>query len=456
MLEARRHFVRFISHEVRTPLNSVCMGISLLQEDFRGLKQRDLERKKRDSADYGVDQGLENISNGAESHINPTEWLAISDCIFTNAKSAIEVLNDLLNYDKVEAGTLSLELSKIRIWSLVESVFNEFITVASKKQIHFSLDVAQDEENQEIDVEAHHLGARYAGMLNEATIIGDHLKLRQVMRNLMSNALKFTPNGRCVRIEVQCSPVEPNTHEFVLKGGEAIRLNQSGTFVLSVIDNGVGMSHDQLSQLFLDGMQFNANRLQAGQGSGLGLFISKGIIDSHKGSLTAASEGLQRGSSFTVSLPTYRVSDSELNASESSEVPSTLKKQKSRRILVVDDSATNRKLLIKMLQRSGHVCFEAADGISAVNILKDPDGSSTNLDTIVMDYDMPRMTGPEAVTRIRKDGYDGYIVGLTGNAFAEAIEEFLSSGTDIVLHKPFSMLSLNKFWENVGSESTTP
>lgn len=163
-----------------------------------------------------------------------------------------------------------------------------------------------------------------------------------------------------------------------------------GILRIQVADTGAGMTPDQLDQLFHDGVQFNVNQLQAGQGSGLGLFITKGILEQHGGSLSAASEGLKRGATFTAKLPIYKTDSKDyVNPSErtattidqcgdcatmdpsSSRVsPAPSKKQllqvepENLCILVVDDSLINRKLLLRLLKNRGHDCEEAQDGVS--------------------------------------------------------------------------------------------
>jgi CheY-like chemotaxis protein len=204
---------------------------------------------------------------------------------------------------------------------------------------------------------------------------------------------------------------------------------QSGYAVVSVTDTGAGMSEDQLSELFRDGVQFNVNNLQAGQGSGLGLYTAKGIIDQHGGTLTAASPGLGRGTTFTMTLPLYHVPDTALTSdldhlklSISTPTP-TMKSAECRgceqtdhcskhlRILVVDDVTVNRRLLTRLLVNRGHCCVEAKDGREAVDQVAIAMGEGNPYDTILLDYEMPVMNGPTAATQIRNLGCDSCIVG---------------------------------------------
>eukprot|EP01032_Pedospumella_encystans_P039155 gene39155-biopygen1631 len=138
-------------------------------------------------------------------------------------------------------------------------------------------------------------------------VIGDSARLAQVMRNLISNALKFTPeNGSIVivvkRIEQGIPILDLNVPPEAVHMLEQPR---AGSIRISVTDSGVGLTADQLAQICSEGVQFNADELQAGKGSGLGLFITKGIVEQHGGTLTVTSAGLDHGTSFVIELPLF-------------------------------------------------------------------------------------------------------------------------------------------------------
>jgi signal transduction histidine kinase len=174
VLEAKRNFVRFISHEVRTPLNAVCMGLQLMQEEIREPKSI-LTTGKRLSSDSD----------------NTAKMLGLTEDILGNATIAVGVLNDLLNYDKVETGMMSLERTIVPIWGLIERTVAEFKLPAKAKEIDFKLDfsalVETDEESPStIDLSQD---------ISERRVFGDAIRIAQVLRNLISNGLKFTPDG---------------------------------------------------------------------------------------------------------------------------------------------------------------------------------------------------------------------------------------------------------------------
>jgi signal transduction histidine kinase len=165
VLEAKRNFVRFVSHEVRTPLNAVCTGLQLMQEEIR--------------------EAQSNFSD------NKAEMVGLTEDILCSATSAVDILNDLLNYDKVEMGTLSLERTIVPIWDLIERTSAEFKLTAKAKKIDFKLDFSALADTDEESLNIINLPQD----ISERRVLGDALRIAQVLRNVMSNGLKFTPDG---------------------------------------------------------------------------------------------------------------------------------------------------------------------------------------------------------------------------------------------------------------------
>jgi signal transduction histidine kinase/ActR/RegA family two-component response regulator len=448
LLDSKRRFVRFVSHEVRTPLNSVCMGLTLMQDEIAvslGYKSSDdlLERTENN------DQLEKLLSKEKQKALL---WLTLVQDVQSNAQSSIDVLNDLLNYDKVETGTLRLELTTISMWNLIEKTTNEFLLPAKKKKIDFEL-IFTDLEEKDTKLNALRREVR------NCRVVGDAVRLTQVLRNLVSNALKFTPEGG--KLIVQASWVEESSSKkdkskeklFVLKNGEELLVKPSGHIQIQVQDTGAGMSEIQLSQLFSHGVQFNVNDLQAGQGSGLGLFIAKGIVEQHEGRLWADSEGIGLGTTFTVSLPMYHVpglDGSYTSRDESTHFGDSSSRSECLRILVVDDVSSNRKLLSRLLTNRGHYSDTAEDGAVALAMVKQAIADKQPYDTILLDYEMPVMNGPTAATELRAMGCDVFIVGVTGNMLAEDVAYFRSCGANAVLGKPIKIASLDEIWSEYG------
>lgn len=244
-----------------------------------------------------------------------------------------------------------------------------------------------------------------------------------------------------------------------LQREEKVELIRRGTINIEVIDEGVGMTPDQVKTVFNDGTQFNANQFQAGGGSGLGLSIAKGIVVEHGGKLSCSSPGMGLGTTFLLSLPLYDQIEVTPQSNEGSMTTGKECIMKERDvdfvvpqlyILVVDDSLTNRKLCIRLLERNGHSCEGACDGDEAVSMVKKSLAEGKPYDCILLDYEMPKMNGPEACERMRSMGCSSYIAGVTGNLMSEDVDHFRKCGANWVFPKPFRMEALEEQWVEDG------
>jgi CheY-like chemotaxis protein len=286
----------------------------------------------------------------------------------------------------------------------------------------------------------------------------------------MSNALKFTPSNGSIRVQAIYVPntTESAEEHFELEEGQMFTGFHKGSLHVRVVDSGAGMSPDQVEKLFQDGVQFNANELQAGGGSGLGLFIAKGIVLQHDGTLSATSDGIGQGTTFEMTLPLWDITsdgndeiyDVELGVTPHNEDTATVtptaisfRMAKSKlKILVVDDVKSNRKLLRRILENKGHECFEAEDGVECMELLEANDAGETSFDSILLDYEMPRMDGPTTAKEIRCTLVDDdiNIIGVTGNVLPDDVQFFLNCGANAVLSKPVKIKELTKLWEDQG------
>ena len=250
---------------------------------------------------------------------------------------------------------------------------------------------------------------------------------------------------------------------------------RAGSIRISVTDSGVGLTVEQLAQICSEGVQFNANELQAGKGSGLGLFITKGIVEQHGGTLTVSSAGLGTGTTFTVELPLYyRIAKPAMNsnlfkchvAPQTTDhtvgvTPTTRSYSLSlsaadldglelrRRILVVDDAASNRKMLIRILKANGYVCEQAEDGQQALDRYVESVESGELFYAIIMDFEMPVMNGPTATGHLRAMGCTVPIIGVTGNMLPDDIKYFKAQGATEIMAKPLNMT----LFENIISQN---
>lgn len=224
-----------------------------------------------------------------------------------------------------------------------------------------------------------------------------------------------------------------------------------------MIDDGVGMTREQVKTVFNDGTQFNASKLQAGGGSGLGLSIAKGIALQHRGSLVCSSEGLDTGTTFTLSFPLYDppiesgTNNTSLQTFDETGKSIPVEDMPELHILVVDDSQTNRKLCMRLLEKHGHTCLGASDGKEAVEMVKaSMRQGAKSFDSILLDYEMPIMNGPDACEEIRMLGSSAFIVGVTGNVMSEDVAHFREKGANWVLPKPFRLDALEQQWLEYG------
>jgi signal transduction histidine kinase len=184
VLEAKRTFVRFVSHEVRTPLNTVCMGLRLLKEELVGVLL---------GCPQTLDQG-QPVDSRSPAELKDSLF-ALSDEVLTNAESAVDILNDLLNYDKIEMGTLILELTTFPIWKLIEQISAEFELPAKSKSICLKQDWTSLFKRKTNDIECSGGISSLSTDFAECRFVGDAVRITQVFRNLLSNAIKFSHRG---------------------------------------------------------------------------------------------------------------------------------------------------------------------------------------------------------------------------------------------------------------------
>ena len=248
---------------------------------------------------------------------------------------------------------------------------------------------------------------------------------------------------------------------------------RAGSIRFSVTDSGVGLTADQLAQICTEGMQFNANELQAGKGSGLGLFITKGIVEQHGGTLTVTSPGIGEGTCFTVELPLFhRVSKHPgANAQKARIVPDCMpplhraptaptqnlfsrnhscnadyeSSKNVKRILVVDDASSNRKMLTRVLTSKGYDCVQAEDGQQAIDRYVESVEAHEPFYSIIMDFEMPVMNGPTATGHLRAMGCSIPIIGVTGNLLPKDVDFFRTQGANQVFGKPLNAARFEDF-----------
>lgn len=360
---AKSTFIATMSHELRTPLNAI-LGFSELMS-------------------------LDNSATNAQK-----ETLGI---INRSGAHLLSMINDVLDISKIEAGRLDVNIQAFDLVKLLAEI-GEMINVrATNKQLNFNVNIAAD---------AQHF------------VKSDSGKLRQVLINLLGNAVKFTSKGE-ITLSVQTRPFLSVANMVML--------------IIEVIDTGIGIPSEKQSELFKPFVQLMQEDSEV-KGTGLGLAISKSLIELMGGRISVSSV-VDQGSTFKIELPVALASLADIVTEDNyRSVKKLAPNQPTWRLLVVDDSADNRLLLVSMLMSIGFQVREAENGQDAIRVFKE---WSPNL--IWMDMRMPIMDGYEATGKIRQlvGGDKVKIIALTASAFIEQHRDIINAGCDAVLHKPF-------------------
>ncbi|MGF1492867.1 MAG: PAS domain S-box protein [Microcoleaceae cyanobacterium] len=372
---AKSEFLANMSHELRTPLNAI-LGFSQLMA--------------RDTSFSPEQQKHLGIINSSGEHL-------------------LALINDVLDLSKIEAGQMELEKTDFDLLRLLKSLEQLFQLKAQAKGL--TLEFVADEELPQF-------------------IHGDQGKLRQVLMNLLGNAIKFTQRGG-VSLNVLVQEPSGGAQEtdgasrFANSPLQAIRLD------FQVSDTGPGIQPEELESIFESFVQSETGR-QSQQGTGLGLPISRRFIQMMGGDITVDSV-LGEGTTFVFSI---RVESGNAtlvpDQSFTQTVTGLAPNQPEYRILVVDDRWENRQLLTKLFEGVGFQVQEAEDGQEALSCWQ-----SWQPDLIWMDMRMPVMDGYEATRRIRAEGDSTIIIALTASAFEQDRGAVLAAGCDDFVRKPF-------------------
>lgn len=359
--KAKSQFLATMSHEIRTPLNGILGFTQNLYEELTDAGHKADVRK-----------------------------------IMETAQTLTRILNDILDFSKIEAGKIQIEVRPFSLGELIESSVSLYHVEARQRGIDFRVTVDADEGFQ---------------------ILGDPTRLRQVLHNLLSNAMKFAPQG-AVALSVKLKRLE---------GDQA-------SLWVEVQDNGIGMSEQALGKLFQRFEQLDPGVYRRFGGSGLGLAIVKGLMDAMHGQVRVAST-LGEGTRFEIDVNFPRVDLPSGTVSQ--EVAAFVRHL---RLLVVDDVDMNRQMILRALRKEGHQMQEAADGQAALQLaLAQP------FDVILMDVDMPVMSGLEAAQAIRAQAgpsQHAVMIALSGYAFDKDIEAAMQSGMNDYMAKPISFSKL--------------
>jgi len=365
---AKSEFLANISHEVRTPLNGI-MGMLQLAMDTE----------------------------------RPEELGLYIDTAYNSSRNLLRVLNDILDFSKVDAGKMDLLEKSFDLDGTMREAANFFGALASNKKLTLLLETPPK------------LGV----------FVGDEVRLRQILFNLVGNAVKFTEEG-CVRLEAW--PVG--------------RTRDNRTRVMfAVRDDGIGIPPDKLEYVFESFTQVDGGYSRRYQGTGLGLPIVKRLVHLMGGNISVESAPGEGTSIFFV-LPLMEDPDAAAPAEQADR--RVTRRNDPLRVLLVEDDVVNMTMARRMLEKMGHFVVCAGTGLEALERLHE-----CGADIVLMDIQMPEMDGMEATRRIRTDPFlrpysQIPVVALTAHAMSGDEDRFLSYGMDAYLSKPFDMNRLNE------------
>jgi osomolarity two-component system sensor histidine kinase TcsA len=377
----KSEFLANMSHEIRTPMHGMLSANSLLLDTELAEEQRDLVAIIKDSGQI-----------------------------------LLQVINDILDYSKLASGSFSLASDVVVIKSILSSVVNSFQTML-KPGVHFQL---SSESNIPMSVQ------------------GDPLRYRQVLQNLVSNAVKFTDGGL---ISIHAYIDSEDEHGYVIK--------------TEVQDTGIGIPESAANALFTPFRQFDNSSTKSYQGTGLGLSISKSLVELMGGEIGFTSVSGSSGSLFWFTtnfkkievlsdMATLTVQSIETMPITSPLTITTIHKEafQKKTLLLAEDNIINQKVMIKTLRSLGFERIDIAnDGAQAIQLVN---GNPKKYDLVLMDISMPIVGGVAATTQIRNAGISVTIIAITANVLKGNREEFLACGMNDYVPKPVDRDFLSK------------
>jgi len=372
--KAKGEFLANMSHEIRTPMNGIMTVVEFLEETSLTSKQREL-----------------------------------TDIIKSSSENLLTIINDILDFSKIEAGQIELEKINFSLRDELDSVLKPLILKAREKGLIIKLSF--DKNIPE-------------------TLIGDPLRIKQIIINLVNNAIKFTSTGG-VFITVKHIAKEESKH--ILR--------------FDVKDTGIGIPSKNLHKLFKSFSQTDASSTRKYGGTGLGLAISKNLVELMGGEIDVESQKGE-GSVFWFII---KLDEGQGDIHhENIKAPKLHKGKQKLNILIVDDNAINRKVAEMTLSKLGHQTQMAVNGYEAYHQFL-----NNSFDIILMDVHMPEMDGLETTALIRKYEKENNIVNpipiiaMTAAAMKGDKERFLESGMNEYISKPFKISDIEKVLQNI-------
>ena len=371
--KAKTAFLANMSHEIRTPMNAVVGLSELIIEESRGRKMYD----------YACE-------------------------IKSAALNLLSIINDILDLSKVEAGKMVLVKDAYYTQIFIQDIVNLVKVAAAQKGLQLKVDMSED------------LPYR---------LDGDEGRIRQILINLLNNAIKFTNKGY-VKFSIEGQYIDDNRYEVC--------------FVIE--DTGIGIRKEDFKNIFESFQQLDMNINRKNEGTGLGLAITRSLVQLMDGSIDIDSE-YGKGTTFTVKLvqevvDTKTIKEEPVTREGLQETDRRMFKSEGYRVLVVDDNIINRKIVVAMMKEYDFDIDDCDSGKKAIELAKEK-----AYDMVLMDHMMPEMDGVEATRIIRSEcslNSDATIIALTANAIEGAREMYLSNGFEDFLAKPFERIQLHE------------
>jgi len=385
---AKTSFLSTMSHEIRTPLNAV---IGMLEMSIKAAEQGETD-------------------------------LQALEVAFGSANGLVELVGDILDIARIESGKLELHREPANVRAITESVIRVFNGLAVQKGLTLTLTLSDD---------------------CDAEVNIDPLRYKQILSNLIGNAIKFTPAG-IVAVSVSLRTTGEGAQREI---------------IAEVRDSGVGITADDLEKLFAPFSQVGDYSQNVRQGTGLGLVICKTLCEKMGGSIHIDSQpGLGTRVEARVLAEWLSTPNSE-SAAEVAPAPVEPRPANTAmlRILVIDDYRANRLLLIKQLEYLGHQVSEAEDGVSGLDIWQ----QGPRFDVVITDCNMPRMNGYQLARAVREaERQSGaapcMILGFTANAQADETARCLDAGMDGCLFKPSTLRDLADWLQTIARQAPPP